>query len=307
MLTPTLIARGPVFSPATSKDGHIMAWSNRKSGTRDIYVRRDGQTTQLTNDPEIDTEPAMTPEGDILIWSRRVGSDWDLYQSVDGEISPLVTGDGAQRKPQISGDGSTLVFEDNDGIGLMRDGARKRFAPPQGSEISRRPLVSHDGSRIFYERFDQATRSTTVWMRDQDGVEKPILTPDDSFTEYTISRNGRQVTYAEWTDKGKDLHVWDLDTDERRVLAGKEDVNEAFPSVTEDGQTTFYTLADFRGWPKVNTYIFKDHENVKTELVTRDPEGRNLFARVTQDANQLNWMWIADDDPNNRALYSAEL
>ena len=86
MLTPTLIARGAVFPPATNRDGSRMAWSNRKNGTRDIFVLQDGKTTQLTQDSEIDTEPTLSPDGDILIWSRRVEGDWDLYQSLDGQI-----------------------------------------------------------------------------------------------------------------------------------------------------------------------------------------------------------------------------
>lgn len=308
MLTPTLIARGPVFPPATNRDGQVMAWSNRKSGTRDIYLRRNGETTQLTNDKEIDTEPALTPDGEVLIWSRRTADkDWDLYQSVEGDIFPLISDPGPQRKPQMSGDGSTLVFEDRDGVGILRDGVREHIALPEGTEISRRPRVSHDGSRVFWERFDQSDRSTTLWMRDQEGEVKPVLTPDDSWTEYAISRNGRQITYAEWTDKGKDLHVWDMDTDQRRPLAAKEDINEAFPSVTPDGQTTYYNMADFRTWPKVNTYLFRDREGKKEELVTRDPIGRDLFCQVTDDSKMLTWMWIADDDPNNRALFAADV
>lgn len=283
-----------------------MAWSNRKSGTRDLYLKRGDETIQLTNDSEIDTEPALTPDGDILIWSRRTGDDWDLYQYFDGKMEPLYSEPGAQRKPKISGDGSTLVFEDRDGIAIVKDGERLRVAPPQGTEISRSPLVSHDGNRVFWERFDQADRTKTVWMRDENGVEKPLLTPDDSWTEYTVSRNGKQLTYAVWTDKGKDLYQWDLDTNQRKVIAAKEDVNEAFPSVTPDGETTYYTLADFRGWPKVNTYLFRDKEGRQEELVTRDPVGRNLFSQVTADGNLLHWMWIDDDDPNNRALYQAK-
>jgi Tol biopolymer transport system component len=307
MLTPTLIARGAVFSPATSRDGQVMAWSNRKNGTRDIFVRRNEETFQLTHDSEVDTEPALTPDGEVLIWSRRTGQDWDLYQAIDGHIEPLIEEPGPQRKPQISADGSTLVFEDRDGVGVVRNGEREWIAPPAGTEVSRRPLVSADGSRVFWERFDQSTRTNTLWMRDQNGNEKPLLTPDDSWTGYNISRNGQQVTYSVWTDKGEDLHVWDLDTNQRSPVADKEDVNESFPSVSEDGSTTYYTLSDFRGYPKVNTYIFRDQDGKKDELVTRDPVGRNLFSRVTSDGNLLHWMWIDDNDPNNRALFAASV
>jgi len=284
-----------------------MAWSNRKNGTRDIFVRRDAETIQLTNDAEIDTEPALTPDGDILVWSRRVGQDWDLFQSVDGTVEPLISEPGAQRKPQISADGSTLVFEDRNGIGVLRDGQREWLAPPEGSQISRRPRVSDDGTRVFWERFDQVDRTQTLWMRDQTGQQKPLLTPDDSWTGYAVSRNGKQITYSVWTDKREDLYVWHLDTNERHAIANKEDVNESFPSVSPDGRSTYYTLADFRGYPKVNTYIFRDQLGKKEELVTRDPDGRNLFSQVTTDGNLLHWMWIDDNDPNNRALLAAPI
>ena len=305
MLTPTLIARGAVFSPATNHDGTVMAWSNRKNGTRDIYMRRGDETMAVTSDSEVDTEPALTPDGEVLIWSRRVGQDWDLYQYLDGVVEPLVEGPGAQRKPQISADGSTLVFEDTDGVGVMRDGERQLLAPAEGTEISRRPRLSADGERIFWERFDQSDRTTTLWMRDQNGSQKPLLTPEDSWTGYAISNDGQKITYSVWTDKGEDLYSWDLTTNERKAVANKEDVNESFPSVTNDGKTTYYTLSDFRTYPKVNTYLFRDTDGVKEELVTRDPVGRNLFSQVTPDGNLLTWMWISDDDPNDRALFQA--
>jgi len=306
MLTPKLIARGAVFPPATDKNGTVLAWSNRKNGTRDIFLQREGETVQLTNDPAVDTEPALSPDGDILIWARREQGEWDLYQKAGDGIEPFLAEPGVQRKPQISHDGSTLVFEDRNGVGILRDSEREWLAPPEGTEVSQNPRVSHDGSRVFWERFDKADRSTTLWMRDQNGVSKPLLTPDDSWTGYTTSRNGRQLTYSVWTDKGEDLVEWELDTNERRAVANKEDVNESFPSVTEDGETTYYTLADFRGYPKVNTYLFQDYQGEKRELVTRDPKGRNLFGQVTPDGQKLHWMWIDDNDPMNRALYFSE-
>ena len=83
--------------PATSRDGSLMAWSNRLDDTRDIFVQRGGETTRLTTDEEVDAEPTLTPEGDVLVWSRRVsGGDWDLYEAnPQGEIRPLLAEPGA--------------------------------------------------------------------------------------------------------------------------------------------------------------------------------------------------------------------
>ena len=309
MLNPRLIAQGPVFMPATSRDGSVMAWSNRLDETRDIFVQRGGETTRLTTDEEIDTEPTLTPEGDVLVWSRRVaGGDWDLYEAnPQGEIRPLLAEPGAQRKPRFSADGSTLVFEDRGGIGIIREGEREWIARPEGNEDSRKPRINHDGSRVFWERFDAASRTTTLWMRDQNGAEKPLLTPDHSWTGYDINREGDRITYSVWTDEGEDLKVWDLGTNQVTELASKAGVNETFPAVSPDGESTIYNLVYFRTYPKVNAYIFRDKNGFKEELVTRHPTGRDLFPQVTPDGKHLHWMWIHDEDPNNRALMQAEL
>lgn len=294
--------------PATNRDGSVLAWSNRTEGTRDIFVRRNGETTRLTTDSEVDSEPTMTPDGETLVWSRRVEGDWDLYLSdSQGKIKPFLTENGAQRKPRFSADGSTLVFEDRGGIGIMRDNKRDWIAQPPGNEQLQNPRTNEDGSRVFYERFNADQRSTTLWMRDQNGTEKPLLTPEDGWTGYDIDKEGQRVTYSVWTEEGEDLKVWDLTTNAVTELANKAGVNESFPAVSPDGETTFYNLTDFRTWPKVNAYIFQDRNGEKQELVTRDPTGRDLFPQVTPDGKHLQWMWIHDEDPNNRALMQAEL
>lgn len=285
-----------------------MAWSNRTENNRDIFVRRNGETTAVTQDSEIDAEPALSPDGDVLIWSRRTEQDWDLYISVDnGPGEALIAEPGPQRKPVFSADGSTLVFEDRGGIGVWRGGEREWIAEPNDSEVSQNPKVSEDGTRVFWERFDQNSRTKTLWMRDQDGAEKALLSPEDAWTGYAVSKNGQQLTYSVFTDKGEDLKVWDLASNEVSDLANKEDVNESFPAVTLDGRSTFYSLADFRKWPKVDTYIFHDREGKKEELVTRDPVGRHLFPQVSSEGNLLHWMWIDDADPLDRALYASPL
>ena len=307
MLKPTLIARGAVFMPSASRDGSTLAWSNREDGTRDIYLQRHGQTTRLTSDAEVDTEPALTPDGDVLLWSRRSeGGEWDLYEYSRGEILPFLTDEGPQRKPRFSSDGSTLVFEDRGGVGLMRDGERQHFAKADNNQESRRPRVNADGTRVFWERFNATDRTTTLWMRDQDGVEKALLKPDSKWTSYDINAEGTKLTYGVQTDEGEDLKVWDLTTNEVSDLAGKAGVNESFPTMSPYGVTTYYNLVDFRGYPKVDSYIFRDREGVKEELVTRHPSGRDLFPQLSPDGQELYWMWIDNNDPNDRIIYKAD-
>lgn len=304
MLTPRLIARGAVYPPAVNRDGSKIIWSDRSEGTRDLFTQKDGATVRLTQDKALDIEPAMTPSGDRLVWSRRVNKDWDIYEMVDGKPQPLFTGKGAQRKPVFSADVSTLAFEDNNGIGVVRNGKRELIPKPEGPEILRKPRLSEDGRRVFYERYDAQARTQEFWMRDEDGVNKPILDKESSWTRAAVSRNGRQVTYAAWGESGgEDIFVRHLDTDKRGVIADKAAVGESFPVVTRDGETTYFNLVDYRGFPKVDAYIFREENGSLEELVDRHPDGRDLFPALSPDEKQMNWVWVSDDDPANRALY----
>lgn len=308
MLTPSLIARGAVYPPAVNRDGSQLVWSNRSEGSRDLFVHQGGETRRLTQDPELDIEPALTPSGDRLVWSRRVEKDWDLFEMVEGKPTLLYGGPGAQRKPVFSDDASTLVFEDGGGIGIVRDGKKERIAPPEGPEVSRKPQVSEDGSRVFWERYDTSTRTKTLWMRDEAGVEKPLLTPESKWTGATISRNGRQVTYSAFSESGtEDLMVWHLDKGQKSAVADKQAVGEMFPAVSADGETSYYNLVDFRGYPKVDAYIFRDQNGEKDQLVDRHPLGRDLFPQLSPDDGRMNWVWVSDDDPANRAIYNMDV
>lgn len=305
MLTPTLIARGAVYPPAVNRDGSQLAWSDRTEGSRDLFLHENGETRRLTRDEEVDIEPALTPAGDRLVWSRRVDKDWELFEMVEGKPTLVHGGPGAQRKPVFSDDASTLVFEDDGGIGVVRDGKRERIALPEGAEISRKPQVSEDGTRVFWERYDTSTRGKSLWMKDEAGVEKPLLSADSGWTGAAISRNGRQVTYSAFSESGtEDLMVWHLDTNQRHPIADKAAVGEMFPAVSSDGSTSYYNLVDFRGYPKVNAYIYRDRDGEKDELVGRHPLGRDLFPQLSPDDGQMNWVWVSDDDPADRALYT---
>ena len=308
MLTPTLIARGPVFPPSTNRDGSIMAFSNRLDEKRDIFLHRQGETIRLTDDAEVDTEPALTPDGDRLIWSRRVSpGEWDLYEMTDEGPKVFIDGPGQQRKPRFSTDGSTLVFEDNGGIGVIRDGKRELLAPAEGDEISTRPRVSGDGKRVFWERRDLRARTRSLWMRDENGHDKELLSPESGWTGATFSRNGKQVTYSARNEEGEDLFVWHLDSNKHEILANKADVGEAFPAVSSDGQTSYYNLIDYRPYPTVHGYIFKDTNGKKEELVGRDDVGKNLFPQLSPNGKQLSWMWIDNQNPVDRALFVADV
>jgi Tol biopolymer transport system component len=220
----------------------------------------------------------------------------------------LINDPGPQRKPLFSTDGSTLVFEDRGGVGILTDDGREWIAQAEGNESSRRPRVNHDGTRIFWERHDAENRTTSLWMRDQNGTEKPILTPEDKWTGYSIDKEGQKVTFSLWSEAGdEDLKVLDLKTSTVSDFATKEGVSEVFPSVSPDGESTFFNIIDYRKNPEVNAYIFQDKNGQREELVTRDPIGRDLFPQVSPDGKAINWMWIDNQDPNNRALMRADI
>ena len=77
--------------------------------------------------------------------------------------------------------------------------------------------------------------------------------------------------------------------------------------MSSDGVSTYYNVVDFTEWPRVDAYLHRHSPEGNELLVSRDPNGRSLFPGLSGDDQQLNWMWISNDNPVDRALYIADL
>lgn len=111
--------------------GMIVAWSDRRSGTADIYAQRVSATgaplwavdgVPVCNAPLDQSAPAITSDGAggaVLAWQDGRSGFWDLYaQRIDGSGAPLWAGNGVavctvagdQTAPHVDSDGAHGAF-----------------------------------------------------------------------------------------------------------------------------------------------------------------------------------------------------
>ena len=97
-------------SPALSRDGKLVAYSNERDGARDLYVRQigGGQPIRLTFDGAGNTMPDFSPDGSKIVFrSNRDGGGIYELPTFGGEPRRL-TSDGLN--PKYSPDGTQVAF-----------------------------------------------------------------------------------------------------------------------------------------------------------------------------------------------------
>ncbi len=104
-----------VFSPRWAPDSRRVAFSGwREGGYRDIYVydRDSGQTTRLTADRFLDTEPCWTPDGAYVLFASDRDDVFNIYayEVETGRVSQVTNVIGGAFEPVVSNDGTRLAY-----------------------------------------------------------------------------------------------------------------------------------------------------------------------------------------------------
>jgi len=106
---------GQVFSPRWAPDSRRVAYSGwREGGWRDIYVydRERGQTTRITADRFLDTEPCWTPDGAYILFASDRDHVFNIYayEVETGALHQVTNVIGGAFEPVVSHDGTRLVY-----------------------------------------------------------------------------------------------------------------------------------------------------------------------------------------------------
>ncbi len=109
-------------TPRWAPDSQRVAYSGwRDGGYRDIYVydRKSEQTTRITADRYLDTEPSWSPDGRYVVFAsdRNEVSNIYAYELATGEVHQVTNVLGGAFEPVISHDGKKLVY-----VGYRKDG-----------------------------------------------------------------------------------------------------------------------------------------------------------------------------------------
>ena len=216
----------PIGSDADFGGGGAVAFSLRRNGNTDIYVRKlqDDQLLRLTYHPDEDREPVWAPDGETMAFVSRRGENWDIYRLdlVSGALIRLTREPEYDAHPSWSPDGAFIAFESyrdaNLDIFIMKaEGSQVHqltendaadFGPawsPDGRHIA---FVSHrDGSKdIFLYPLDAGTEAAVINLtqtpdRDEDA---PTWSPDGSRLAFSVGQFGTEMIYIttfDWSNK----------------------------------------------------------------------------------------------------------
>lgn len=147
------------FAPRFSPDGRTVVFSLEQGGNTDIYTvdTENGQLTQLTNAPSIETAPSFSPDGSQIVFEsdRSGGQQIYVMSSGGGEPQRISNGQGRYGTPVWSPRGDQVAFtKQNEGrfhIGVMRtDGSEERLLT--ASFLDEGPTWAPNGRVIMFTR-----------------------------------------------------------------------------------------------------------------------------------------------------------
>ncbi len=103
------------WSPSWSPDGHIIAFTSDRDGSRDIYaIDASGDNLRnLTNHPSDDEDPSWSPDGHTIAFaSDRDGASGDIYvmDADGGNVRRLTNHTSQDGDPSWSPDGRSIAF-----------------------------------------------------------------------------------------------------------------------------------------------------------------------------------------------------
>lgn len=197
-----------VLSPAWSRDGGKVVFSDNAGGNSDIFViDADGSNLRkLTDDPLPDRNPVFSAKDGEIIFDRHYYGIARLFRmNVDGTDQRLLTNaEGYELTAAISPDGDSLAFggdrvtAGSRGLDIriidLRDPAREvQLTAMRFHETS--PTFSPDGKRIAFTSNADGNHEIYVMNMDGSGMLRLTRTKtDELYPEF--SKNGRRILYA---------------------------------------------------------------------------------------------------------------
>lgn len=180
--------RGMSFAPRFSPDGTKVLMTVERNGNSDISVMdlRTRQTTQLTDNPAIDTSPSMSPDGSQITFSSDRGGSEQIYvMNADGTNQKRITfKDGRYGTPVWSPRGDLIAFtrqyQGRFYIGVVRpDGSGERLLAE--SYLAEGPTWSPNGRVIIFSKEDRAGGPVSLWSVDLTGQNlRRVPTPGEA-------------------------------------------------------------------------------------------------------------------------------
>jgi len=168
----------------------------------DLYQRKDGQTTPLTQGWEVDLEPTVNRDGSWLYFRRRVDFDGgDLWmRDPQAQLKQVTSTRTQEFGATASADGKTLVWSQDErgDHNLYRFTTENTEIAPVAAESGvdeQDASLSADGARMAYTRGDHVM----LW---ENGQAVPLTTSGANGWPQ-LSHDGRSVAFWSYEEGGR--------------------------------------------------------------------------------------------------------
>lgn len=162
----------------TNPDSDFPNWSN--DGRMITYTHMDdifsmsadgsGESVNLTNSPEKDTQSAWSPDGSQIAWLSGEDGNWNLFvMNADGSNKKQLTNDGRVYDATWTVDGQIFTHWDNPDVGCMNcvmdaDGSNIKDAGGKGEIQRYLPFWTLDGHRVELAAVDMLTGDNEIYL-----------------------------------------------------------------------------------------------------------------------------------------------
>ncbi|GMU53874.1 MAG: hypothetical protein AMXMBFR33_30200 [Candidatus Xenobia bacterium] len=312
------VAEGHIGSARISGDGSTVVWNQMVDGQLEVMRWQDGRVDCLSKDDRADMHPDVSYDGRTVVWTRYSNPDprgegsWDVVMWKDGEKTEIgCDPKGNELSPRISRDGQVVVW-DNDQTGSYgpcrierwKDGEVERVTEGAEGTSQEFPILSGDGSRIFWREF--AAGNSDIWMRDQHGVIKPVVSTESDQVTPQVTPDGCKLV---WTDNAKgdeDIYFSNLDYGNQvEIVSGQRLADETWASMSADASVIAWTNFDRAddSVSRVNIFLKQGGD---VQQVTVEDGGLNTNPRLSDAGDKLVWHWLDNQDSQHSVLYLLE-
>lgn len=273
-----------------SPDGKSVAYTSRRTGTRDIYIAdvTSGESRQLTSDVRDDYQAHWSPDGKWIAFLSDRGGQTDLWMvPTAGGNAVRVTNDLAEEtNPRWSPDGRSLTYTrsqtDVELAMVPTDGGPARTIlswPGYGITTA---ALSPDGSTVLFS--SNRSGNADVWSMPASGGEPaPFAASPLADDTPFFSPDGSQVLFRSDRAGSSDLWVVSATGGEARQLTDGPS-NESSGAWSPDGKSILYSSD--RGGAGGDLWLIPTaggeptrltHDNVRPVTPEWSPDGRNIF------------------------------
>lgn len=304
----TVVAEGRVNPGEVSGDGKSVVFGEFEPGEGESVYRWSGnETVKLNTDGHSSYQARCNSDASVVTYHRYSLLDasdetgnWDIARWQDGQAQVVAGTPDDEMSPDIDDSGETIVYDRTDdptktaSIEVWRDGQTERLAEGDFADLF--PELSGNGERIVWRR-----DLSQLYLRDQDGVNKPIATRGEGAASVMLDQKGKKILYtAEDKNGDQDIYLADISNGTTTTVAALKGVDEYQGYLSGDGNSVVYTGIDRRkDVPDMNVYVWRDG---KTEQLTWDDGGLNTGASVSHNGDAISWFWIDKNDTSHRKV-----